>query len=62
MYALISSHVLWLHLDYLTLNLIACIILTGEAAVSIIPCEPHPGPLFLWVGTGWGGGGVGKFV
>lgn len=42
MYALIISYVVWLHLDYLTLNFIACIILTVGAAVSIIPCEPHP--------------------
>lgn len=50
---------LWLHLDYLTLNLIARIILIAWAAAPILSCEPHPGPDFCgWVKAeaevGWG--------
>lgn len=50
MQALISSYVLWLYLDYLTLNLIACIIFIAGAAVSINPCAQHPSLALISVG------------
>lgn len=59
MSALLSSYVLWLHLDYLTLNFIACIIFIAGAAVSILPQVPHPSLALISVGGhGLGAGGV----
>lgn len=60
MYALISSYVLWLHLDYLTLNLITCIIFIASASVSIIPCCTQSSLDLISVGghgLGWRWGG-----
>lgn len=65
MSALLSSYVLWLHLDSLTLNSLPVLSsLLGQLCPSSPGCHIPPWPLFLWARAGcrWGGEFVQDFL